>query len=338
MTESKFIKTVVFGGYDKNEVDKRFNYLYELVFDTKNKLRETKLLLDKMKGGADEQSAIDSVIAEERAKLTELQVKNQNLLEKVKMLDDELARKKQELQATKTRLEGVERQLGEAEAKLASEGGSNQGAMLNVVFQQAQSSANMILSTAQQQAADLENDSKKLAENTVTDANNKAKMIIYEAENKASEIISAAKERSSAMEVASGNIKASVLSDVKRMEAELDKFKSIFDRFEKAGTEMISQSQGLLKEAAENITADGVPVFREPERTEVEMVERPTLENIDDSYITGNREDTEKTKKKNDALKKLKEKAESIGGESTGSGSGKKVSLADLAKKAESFN
>ena len=346
MAETQFIRTVVFGGYDKGDVDKRLDYVYEMFFENKNKLREAKLLLDKMKGGADEQDALDSVLGDERAKLTELQVKNQNLVEKNRTLGEELAAKDRELEELKSKLAETEAQLMEAQAKLASEGGANSGAMLNVVFQQAQTSANLILSTAQKQAADLESDSKKLAENTITDANNKAKEIIYEAETKASEITAAASEKSSAMDVASGNIKAAVLQDVEKMSIELAKFRSVFERFRDSGSEMLSQSQEFLDDAVVSLTTGGVPVFRQPEPFEPDLVESPSFEEIDDFYITGSEafEDM-MPEKKNDTLEKLKQKAASIGGsggddndnEEPASGGSKKVSLAELAEKAKTM-
>lgn len=342
MAETRFIRTVVFGGYDKNDVDKKLDYVYNLFFDNKNKLREAKLMLEKMRGGSDEQDALDSVLAGERAKLTELQVKNESLVEKVRSLGDEVNRKEQELQAIKEKLADMETKLNEAQAKLASDGGNNSGAMLNVVFQQAQTSANLILSTAQKQAADLETDSKKLAENTITDANNKAKAIIYDAETQAAEITATAKERSAAMDVASGNIKAAVLQDVEKMSTELAKFKAVFDKFEASGVEMLTQSQEMLNDAAVTLTTGGVPVFRQPEVVETELVDMPSFEEIDDFYLTGNIvPDNPEPEKKNDALQKLKEKAASMGGGSTKpekeSSDGKKVSLADLAEKAKTM-
>lgn len=346
MAETQFLRTVVFGGYDKNDVDKRLDYVYNLFFDNKNKLREAKLLIDKMKGGAGEQDALDSVLADERTKLTELQVKNQNLVEKSRSLADELTRKEQEIENLKKKLAETETQLGEAQAKLASEGGANSGAMLNVVFQQAQTSANLILSTAEKQASDLEADSKKLAENTITDANNKAKLIIYDAETKAAEITAAANEKAAAMDVASGNIKAAALNDVEKMSLELAQFKAIFEKFQTAGSEMIAQSRDLLNNAVVELTSGGIPTFREPEGVEMEMSERPELDDIDDTYMTGSDLaiiEEASSEKKSDALQKLKEKAASMGGSSDGGdagnsgGSGKKMSLEELAKKAKSM-
>lgn len=343
MAETRFMRTVVFGGYDKSDVDKKLDYIYELFFECKNKLRETKLQLDKMKGGSSEQEAADSVLAAERAKLTELQVKNENLVEKTRSLNDENTRKDKEIAELKSKLAETESKLSEAEARLASEGGTNSGAMLNVVFQQAQTSANLIISTAQKQADDLGTDSKKLAENTITDANNKAKMIIFEAEKNAAEITADAKEKAAAMDVASGNMKAAMLSDVEKMSVKMSKFKDIFEKFGSSGTEMISQSMDILNDAVAELTNGGVPVFREPEKFETELIESPTFDDIDEFYLTGSDDsmmDNEAGPDNvNDTLQKLKEKAAAIGGGSAAEekSENKKISLDDLAKKAKSM-
>ena len=162
-------------------------------------------------------------------------------------------------------------------------------------------------------------------------------MIIYEAEKKAAEINAAAKEKAAAMDVASDNIKASVLNDVEKMNMELAEFKAVFEKFEQAGSEMIAQSQDLLNNAVINLTTGGVPVFREPEAFEAELVETPPLEDLDDIYITGNAEQAEA---KSDALQKLKAKAESIGSEEKAAAEEPdktKVSLEELAKKAKTM-
>ena len=333
MAETRFIRTVVFGGYDKGDVDKKFDYIYKLFFENKNKLREAKLLLEKMKDGTSEQDALESVLAAERAKLTEVQVKNENLVEKVRSLGDENSRKDKEIQALKAKLEETEKQLGEAQAKLVSEGGANSGAMLNVIFQQAQASSDLIINTAKKQADDLSTDSRKLAENTVTDANNKAKTIIYEAETKAAEITAAAETKAAAMDVASGNVKAAALSDVEKMSIELAKFKAVFEDFRTAGTEMITKSQEMLDGAVVSLTNGGIPTFKVPEVFEPELAERPTFDDIDDTYATGSDDDMV-TGDDFGLDSKSDEKDASGGGEQGGN---KKVSLADLAKKAKNM-
>ncbi|HOA00520.1 hypothetical protein [Ruminococcus sp.] len=49
MAEARFIKTVTFGGYEKEAVIKRMEFLNTQVHDLRNELRETKLLLEAYK-------------------------------------------------------------------------------------------------------------------------------------------------------------------------------------------------------------------------------------------------------------------------------------------------
>ena len=89
MAEARFIKTVTFGGYEKEAVIKRLEFLNTQVHDLRNELRETKLLLDAYKKGSDQEKALESVLSEERAKLTQVQVQNNTLNVKLKATDDE---------------------------------------------------------------------------------------------------------------------------------------------------------------------------------------------------------------------------------------------------------
>lgn len=338
MAETRFIRTVVFGGYDKSDVDKKLDYLYGQYFEMRSKLREAKLMLGKIQGGSDVLEAEESVLATERAKLTEFQVKNEAMSEKLKALDDENKAKDKLIAELKEKLAASEEALNEANAKLSSLSGGGDAAMLGVVFQQAQISANTIIGTAKQQASDLETDSKKLAENTVADANNKAKKIIYDAEVRAAQLTAEAEQKSADMEVASGNLKAAMLSDVTAVGAQVAKIKKILEEFSDTGIKQLDESAKAIEDASAELKAGGVPVFKEPRKVEAVLPEVPELEDLDTDYATGADEDT---KKKNDQLDKLKAMADSIGGGSAPAASapqgGGKVSLADLAKQAGSL-
>ena len=82
MAETKFIKISATGGYDKADVDKRLDFLYNLVYDLKNELRESKLLLKNYQDGSDSEKNFENVLSVERAQITQVQVKNENLSEK----------------------------------------------------------------------------------------------------------------------------------------------------------------------------------------------------------------------------------------------------------------
>lgn len=313
MAETRFIKTVVFGGYDKADVDKKLDFFYNQYYDMKNELRETKLMLAKLREGSDEAAAHDSVLANERAKLTEFQVKNEAMSEKLKSTDDDNKAKEKEIAQLKAKLEEMEEALKDASSKIAMSSNGGDANMLGVVFAEAQKSANMILSQAKQQADTMEADSNKLAENMVKDANNKAAKIIYDAEVRAAELTAQAENKAADMEVASGNMKATMLDEVTRIGAEVDKLKALFDEFENSGLKMVEDSKKIIDDTTAELKAGGVPVFRESGRVEAEKPEPPVYEEIDNTYETGM---DEETKKKNEDLEKLKAMAASISGAS----------------------
>ena len=338
MAESRFIKTVVFGGYDKADVDKRLEYLYTQYYDMKNELRETKLMLAKLRDGADEAAAHDSVLANERAKLTEFQVKNETLSEKLKSTDEDNKAKEKELADLKEKLKVTEEALSDANTKLQGAAGGGDAAMLGVVFAEAQKSANMIIATAKKQAEDLETDSNKLASNTVAEANNKAAKIIYDAEVRAAQLTADAENKSAEMEVASGNMKASMLNDVTKIGIEVAKLKKLFDDFNDSAVKMVNESQALIDDTKAELTAGGVPTFSEPGKIAPKLPEAPVYEEVDNTFNTGVSEDD---KKKAEELAKIKEMAASIGGKkpaeakpAEGKSSG---DLGDLLKQAKSI-
>ena len=309
MAESRFIKTVVFGGYDKADVDKRLEYLYTQYYDMKNELRETKLMLAKLRDGSDEAAAHDSVLANERAKLTEFQVKNETISEKLKSTDEDNKNKDKEIADLKERLKIAEDALADANTQLQAANGAGDAAMLGVVFAEAQKSANMIISTAKKQAEDLENDSNKLAANTVAEANNKAAKIVYDAEVRAAKLTADAENKSSEMEVASGNMKATMLNEVTKIGNEVAKLKKLFDDLSSTAGKMTDDAQALIDDTKSELTAGGVPTFSEPDKVEAKLPEAPVYEEVDNTFATGV---SEEDRKKSEDLDKLKAMAAAI--------------------------
>ena len=310
MAESRFIKTVTFGGYDKGDVDKKLEYLYSQVYDLKNELRETKLMLNKFKEGTSEEAAHESVLSNERNKLTEMQVKNEAMSEKLKSAEDDNKKKEAELVELRQAKQELETALADANTKLTAASGGGDAAMFGIVFAEAQKSATLIVTTAKQQAEDLENDSKKLAENTVIDANNKASKIIYEAEKRAAEITADAENNSAKMEAASGNMRATMLNEVTRIGAEVAKLKSVLNEFRDSGLSMIEKSETLIEDTKSELNAGGVPIFKDPALHDPFVPDAPVYQETDNTYATGM---DDQTKKKNEELEKLKAMAESIG-------------------------
>ena len=337
MAEARFIKTVTFGGYDKSEVIRRLEYLNSQVYDLRNELRETKLLLDAYKKGTDEEKANETILAGERAKLTQVQVQNDTLNTKLKATEEENRNFQQKISSLNDTISSLKEQLKKSDDKVAALEAGNDAAALSNVFIEAQKSANMLVNTAKENADKLDADSKKLAENMVADANDEAARIIYEAEKDAAERIADAKNRSEEMNTASNNMKAVMLSDVKDLSSEIDTLRSILESFRENGIAKVEQAGKKLSDVENTLKADGVPVFKAPEHFAPELPEPPKRHT--------DTEDEEKKQKKKNELDKLKQMAEAIGGkkdnaEQNAANEEKKsgkIDLAALAAKASAL-
>jgi len=336
MAETRFIRTVTFGGYDKGEVDKKLEYLYTQVYDLKNELRETKLTLKEYEKGTEQEKAAESVLAGERAKLTQVQVQNETMTDKLKSAEEESKAKTQEIEELKAKLAETQKQLEEVSGKLkaAESGGSAEA--LSAVFIEAQKSANSLVENAKKEAEKITAESQQAAEDTVTGANNTAKKVIFEAEKRAALVEADAANKSEQMTVASGNLRAVMVKDVEEMSVELKKLRAVFEEFEKLGIARLDESEKLLQKTDSKLKANGVPVFRNPEIIEPMMPEEPEYEAMSSK------------KKQHSELEKLAEMASSIGGKGDKAeskpaepASAKKdggVDLAELMKQAEALN
>ena len=109
MAETRFMRTVEFGGYDRNDVIKRLEFLNTQVFDLKNELRETKLLMEEYKKGTDEEKAHETVLAGEKVKLTSLQVQNETASAKLKAAEEDNKKLSEELEALKAKCADMEK-------------------------------------------------------------------------------------------------------------------------------------------------------------------------------------------------------------------------------------
>jgi len=182
MAEARFIKTVAFGGYEKSEVIRRLEYLNTQVYDLKNELRETKLLLDAYKKGSDAEKANESVLSGERAKLTQVQVQNETLTTKLKATEEENKNYEQQVKELSSSVAELTEKLKATQDKLAAAQSGGDAAALSQVFIEAQKSADMLVNNAKAEAEKLTSDAKTAAETTIADANDEAAQIVFEAE------------------------------------------------------------------------------------------------------------------------------------------------------------
>ena len=277
MAESRFIKTVTFGGFDRADVIKRMEFLNSQIYDLRNELRETKLLMEDIKKGTPEEKAHENVMSVERAKLTEFQVKNETLNTKVKTMTEEAKNKDAEIAELKAKVDELTAELKEKSDKIqAYEAGSDPMA-ISQVFVQAQVSSNQLTENAKADAEKIKNDANAAVEEIITDANNSAAQIIYEAERDAAEKIAEARNKSEQMDTASNNLRALILEDVGRFAEKITAIKSAVDEFASKGGEIIGKSEKVLGETKAALEEGGVPEFKIPEHFEAELPEPPIV-------------------------------------------------------------
>jgi len=319
MSESRFLKTVLFGGYERAGVEKRFEYLTSQLFSLKNELRENKLLLAELRKGTDAETAAEGILAGERAKLTQVQVQHEAVSKRIKVLEEDLRARDQEIEDLKAEITALKEELAEKNQKLIALGSENDAAALSAVFIEAQKSANLLIENAKKEAADLDANSRKLADNIVADANNSAKKIIYDAEVQSAETLADAENKSAQMEAASDNLRASVLTNVETLNAQVISLQSMLEQFQNTGITSLNESAKVLADAESKLKAGGVPVFHVPVQVMPEFPEEPEYETVNHEYNgSAGSPDSEARReaKQHDAeeLAKLRQMAESIGG------------------------
>jgi hypothetical protein len=307
MAEPRFIKTVTFGGYEKEAVVRRIEFLNEQVHDLRNELRETKLQLEAYRKGTDPEKALESVLSEERAKLTQVQVQNNTLNLKLKATDDENNSLQEEIKKLKNEMSELQDKLKATESKCAALMAQDEAMALSNVFIEAQKSSSMLEGTAKSKAAEIEFKTKKLAENIVAEANVEAEQIIFEAERTAAEKIAEARNQAEQMNVASNNLRASILENVNTLKRHMGLVRDSLEGFRKDGISRLIEADECLNKTETALKEGGVPVFKIPENIEPEIPERPMslsekIKNEDDK------------RKQQEELDKLKQMAESIGG------------------------
>ncbi|MDE5556904.1 MAG: DivIVA domain-containing protein [Ruminococcus sp.] len=283
MNETKFIKTVTFGGYDKADTDEHIKALYSRIATLESELKIAQTSLAKYRTGTDPKLINDALISEIRAELAECQAENKSLTGQLKSAMAENKKQENEINTLKYSVAELEHNLSDADMKLLSMSQKDDTAVFGAVFASAKKSASEIIENAQKKASDIEEDSKKLAENIVAEANNKAADIVYEAEVYAAEMTAEVSDEK--MEAISGNIKALLLEDVNSLSSCMEKFRQSFAELLSTGNNILEKSGNMLSETRNTLIQGGMPVFQNIE-IEADLPEKPVYEKTDYSYIS----------------------------------------------------
>lgn len=344
MSETRFIKAAAFGGYDKADVDKQLETLYSLAYELKNELRETKLLLEKYQEDSEEEEIFENIIALERNKITQLQVKNENLSKKSNFFMEEARIKDDENLKLHEIIKELQNELSDAKLKIVTLEGQNATEVHGLAFIEVQKSKDLIVNAAKAEAQEIQDNSRKFAQEFIIDANNKAAEIIYDAERRAAEIIAFARNSAERIRVSSNNLKVSILDDISKISGEISNIKNFINIFNRNSTEMISESELFLQSVEYELKSGGISIFETPEVFEPEYPEKPVYQQIQPVSVEEQSEKKNSIKlddlaKQAAALTESGNKAKvsdrpvkSLKNQSAGKSSG--INLADLMKQA----
>lgn len=328
MAETKFIKASAFGGYDRADVDKRLDFLYNMVYDLKNELRETKLLLRHYQEGTDAEKNFENVLAAERAQITQIQVKNENLSEKNKCLKEDVRLKESENAELREMVKTLKSKLADAEFTVNALKSKSSTDVLGIMFVEAQKSRDLILNDANEKAKSTEENARKAVEEFVTDANNQASKIVYTAERQAAEIIADAKNQAEQVRVSSNNLKSVMYTEMLGLSSKILELKETISELSNYTTAKILNVENIIEATDEMLKSGGIPVFETIQEIKPDYPEEPVYQKPKTPPV--------QEKKRNAELDKLQAMAEAIGSENKESKKG--LSLDDLAKQAEALN
>ncbi len=312
MTEARFIKTVTFGGYDKAGVIKEIEHLNRKIYSLRNELEESKMLLDAYKNGTVEQEAYESILADERDKLTKIQAHNDMLSEKLEVCENENKQLTEENDELKKVVIDLRSKLKAAESLNEALNSENDAAALGSVFIEAQKSASMLEEVAKAKCAELEKNAKELAVSIVEDANIDAEQVKYKANQYASDTITAAKNNAEEMNTASINLRAVVLKEVNKLKSEMASIQNFIQSFYGNSTDRLSVISEILVNTEDTLVEGGIPEYRDPKLVEAEVLEKPVT--LAEKYERDAAAEVESKQKKQQSLDKLKQMADLLGG------------------------
>lgn len=258
MAETSFIKTAVFGGYDKAETESLFEAMNLQICELQNELRQNKTLLDSFKSDSDEEKGFEALLAAERTKLSQIQAQNETLTAKNLDLNAVSREKDLRIRELEALVSDLRKQLDTANERLGEQDGS--ATAMSKVFIEAQKSSDMIREDARAEAERLRQDAVKLAENVISEANESAAKIIRNAEKKAAEIGNAAQDNRVLVNEETFSRRNGVISDMNLLKEEFGKLRELMRGFERSGMECISEGERLLSNASDAVNSCNIGI------------------------------------------------------------------------------
>lgn len=335
MAETKFMKIVTYGGYDKDDVMKQFASYNLRISELKNQLDEAKAQLNVYKSGGDAEAAYEAAMAQDRAKLSEAMAQNETVDSMLKSYEDQIQAKDAEIKSLHEAAAELSASLSDANAKINAMQSGDEAMALSNIFLEAQKTGNNLKSAARAEADKVKEDAMALAEDIVREANNEAAKIVYEAEKNAAVATANAQNDVEQMSVATNNMRAAMLENIEGLTAEVANIKAVLDEFSKTGLDDLIKAQDLIKGTENTLKSGGVPKFQQAKTFSPKLPQEPKY--TPPQQKNANKPPQQPEKKKNGGLDALQKMANSIGGGDNNNNKKNGLDLSALQKQANSL-
>lgn len=285
MSESRFMKTVLFGGYDRAGVEQTFERLSAQLFQLQNEVADQRRLLADLQQGGNEADALHNVLMEQRTKLSQIQAQQETINTKLQAAEAEKKEKDAEIESLKNKIISLKDILHEKEMKLSAFEADEDTKPARAAIAEIEERAHNILHAARKDADELEENSRKLSENIITEANNTVQRIIYEAETQSAQILANAQNRCSETEVATGNLRSYLVADVDRLTAQIEQIRRTFEMLHAQSAQSISNAAQLLSTTDQILKTGGTPVYQAPVTVQPQLPPEPEYEPVTHAYF-----------------------------------------------------
>ncbi len=258
MNELRFIKTVTFGGFDKDDVLKRIEALIYQNNNLKNELRDTKYLLNALRSGTNVERTAETVLEVNRGIITKFQTANETLSDKLDLAIAENAAFQQKIAEMQREIDDLSYQLKKADNMITALQSSSKAEAFKNVFEDVQKASDMLIMDAKNQSAQIMHDAEKVADETIASANTSAKKIISEANVDAATIIAEAEKKAEEMTQNTFNTRSALNKNANTIAKNINSLKFIIDNLTKTSKSALSQSDKLVNEMTNILKSEGV--------------------------------------------------------------------------------
>ncbi|MDR0904195.1 MAG: hypothetical protein LBM59_06145 [Ruminococcus sp.] len=251
-----YLKTVNFGGFEKNGVLQYVDELNTKIFSLEAELDEKKTLLASAGDATAGSEKYEELLRVDKTKIAELQTANNSLMLQYQSAMDESNAKDAEIDALKKKTSALEDELADAKRKAAAGSADNSAMDLSAVFMEAQKSANLIVTQAKETARKMDEDAKKLANQVVDDANGKASTIVKKADETASRILTDTERKIADLRAQADHVKSSVEKQVGDLDVNISKLRSVIESFSADSIGRLTETKNIIDRAQNIIRAE----------------------------------------------------------------------------------